>query len=383
MYSHKSIHYIAVAFIFTVLSCKKEIETKNSSEQHSQGYSHIELTEDQMSVAGVRLGSLEKKEMSQSVATNGYFDVPPQNKAQVSSFKPGYVKSSTLLVGDEVKKGTVLTVLENSEYVKIQQQYMEVKGQLEYLELEYERKKILEQEKITSTRNLQRAQADYQSALARSKGLQKELQLMGVNLQQLEAGTYSTEMRIQAPISGTITKVNTAIGKYVLPEEILIEIVNTEHLHVELEVFEKDIMKIKTGQKIIMRIPSMTNEQYLGEVYLVGKTLETDTRTIHVHGHVPEESLFVPGMYVQADILIENRMVQAVPEQAVVSEGQDNYLFLETGEYQSRTRFEKIQIRTGINSNGWIEIVSGEDLPEQASIVLEGAYYLSSVDPGS
>jgi cobalt-zinc-cadmium efflux system membrane fusion protein len=364
--------------MMAVTSCSQVSNNIGSGEQDGELPSQKELTENQMSVAGIALGTLENRELSQVVVTNGYFDVPPQNKAQVSTFKAGYVKSTKLLVGNSVQKGQVLVVLENPEFVRIQQEYMEVKGQLGYLKSEYERKKILEQEKITAKRNLQRAQADYNSTLARFQGLQKELQLMGINMTQLESGNISTVISVRSPISGTVTRVNTAIGKYVLPEEVLVEIVNPDHLHVELEVFEKDISNIEEGQKIRLRIPSLTKSQYWGEVYLVGKALDIETRTIQVHGHVPEEKSFVPGMYVEADIMVESKTVWAVPERAVLSEGEEQYLFIVSGTRDDRTSFKKIPVSTGVNFDGWTEITSTEDLDERTQIVVEGGYYLSS-----
>ncbi len=377
-----SIRYI---YAFLALGLFTDCSTKTTDGDLTQATGRTELitlSQQQKQQAGIQLGALEDREMSDIVVTNGYFDVPPQNKAQISSFKAGYVKSTSLLVGDHVKKGQAVVVLENPEYVKAQQSYMEVKVQLEYLKAEYERKKVLEQEKITAQKNLQKAQADYQSALARFQGLKKELQLMGINLSKLEAGQYTTTMSIRAPIGGTVTKVGTTIGKYVLPQEVLLEMVNTDHMHVELEVFEKDVTKVREGQSIRLRIPNLSDKLYKGEVYLVGKALDPETRSIHVHGHIPEEERFVPGMYVEAEIVVASKMVPALPEQAVWTDGEEAYIFTEIPADGEKVAFRKVRVETGLVSDGWIEVIPQTKLTDGTKVVYEGAYYLSSSSGG-
>ena len=375
--------YTYTLFILSLGSACTHQNNDNGNLTDPSSTQLISISQEQKRKAQIETGLLETRDLSSYVVTNGYFDVPPQNKAQISSFKAGYIKSTKLLVGDRVKKGEVVIVLENPDYVKLQQQYMEVKGQLEYLKAEYERKKILEQEKITAQKNLQKARADYQSAQARFKGLEKELQLMGTNLRNLERGQYSTTISIRSPIEGTVTKVSTAMGKYVLPHEVLLELVNTDHLHVELEVFEKDIMKIREGQSIRIRIPNLSDKEYLGEVYLVGKALDPDTRSIHVHGHIPKEETFVPGMYVEADIIVDTKKVPALPQGAIWSAEDGQYIFLEVISSQSGSDYRKVKVETGMISNDWVEVIPLETISNSARVVYKGGYYLTTATGGS
>jgi cobalt-zinc-cadmium efflux system membrane fusion protein len=368
-----------IPFALFIVSCvDKPQSMETATDSNTQAGVTIKLTKAQTEVANIELGALEEREVFQKVQTNGYFDVPPQNKAQVSTIKSGFIKNTTLLVGDQVKKGQQLVVLENLEFVKVQQKFMEIKGQLDYLKFEFERKKILEQENITAKRNLQKAEADYKTALAQYQGLKKELELMGINPASVTTGNYVSTMIIRSPIEGTITKVNATIGKYIPPEEVLFEIVNTDHLHVELRIFEKDILKIKKGQKIELRIPSMNQEVYNGEIYLVGKALDQDTRTVNVHGHVEEEEEFLPGMYVEASILMGQRVVQVLPAEAVISENEGQSVFIKVSEEQNTGYYRKVGIKTGTESEGWVEIVPNDSIDGTHSIVVKGAYFLTS-----
>lgn len=342
----------------------------------------VKLTKEQAAAAQIELGSLEKKRMAQEVRVNGFFDVPPQNKAQVSAYKAGYVKSTTLLVGDQVKKGQVIVVLENPEFVKVQQSFMEVNGQLDYLKAEFDRKKLLVQENLTAKKNLIKAEADYKTAFARHQGLKKELQMMGINIDRVQAGTYASTIAIRSPIGGTVTKVNATIGKFILQQEVILEVVNTEHLHVELQVFEKDVLKVKKGQRIKVRIPNLNEKVYEGNVYLVGKALDTETRTINVHAHVNEEAGFLPGMYVEADILLEEKEVVALPEEAIVGDENGRFIFVQIGEEDSFGFYKKVEVKTGFENNGWIEVAPLEPIDSAQKVLVKGVYYVSSMLDG-
>ncbi|MDN5217032.1 efflux RND transporter periplasmic adaptor subunit [Fulvivirgaceae bacterium BMA12] len=339
----------------------------------------VTISKEQADEAGIVLGSMERTEVFEKVRANGYFHTPPQNKAQVSAFYPGYVKKTSLLVGDVVKKGQVIAILQNPEYIKLQQRFMEVKGQLEYLKSEYDRKKILAGENIASKKNLMKAEADYNTTLAQYKGLKGELVMMGFDIDNIIAGNYTSSMAVRAPIAGSVTQVNMVIGKYIQPQEVLMEIIDTDHLHVELNVFEKDVLKVKEGQAMQLRLPSINNKIYKGEIHLVGKAFEGDQRTVNVHGHLKDELIeFIPGIYVEADILVKSTTVDALPQAALVSQEGKEYIFTRIGESQGNMEFQRLEVTTGIKGDGWVEIKINEQGDWKGRIVVEGVYFLSS-----
>ncbi len=339
----------------------------------------IVLTKNQKAAAGIELGQLEEKNLSERIHANGYFDVPPDKRAYVSAYRAGYVIQTSFLVGDRVQKGQVMALLENPEYIHLQQNYLEVKGQLDYLKSEYERKKTLAAENITAQKNLLKAEADYKTALAQVQGLQKELEMMGISIQKIEAGNITSFIAVRAPIEGVLAAVNVVLGKHVSPAEVMFEIVNTDHLHLELSVYEKDVLKVKEGQKLMVKIPSLGEETYQGDVYLVGKTFETDKRSINVHAHLQdEEEGFLPGMYVEATIFTGEKLVTAIPEEAVITEGKAAFIFVESAEKENDVSYHKVDVLTGLRSEGWCEVTPLKTLNADAKVVIKGAYYLSA-----
>lgn len=371
---------IPILILSAAFACgPQEKVAENTSADYGGRSDVILLSASQVSAAGISLGSVERRQVFEKVKANGYFEAPPQNRAQVSTFYKGYVKSTLLLVGDTVKKGQVIAILENPEYIKLQQKFMEVNGQLGYLKSEYERKKVLREEDIASQKSLLKAEAEYKSALARHTGLKQELQMMGFNLNNIRKGEYTSSMVIRAPIGGTVTDVNMVIGQHIGTDEILLEIIDTDHLHIELNIFEKDVLKIKEGQPIRLRVPSLGDRIYEGEVYLVGKAFEEEKRTVNVHGHLNDERTeFIPGTYIEAEILVDSDTIEALPEEAIISQAGRDYVFTATGQEGSNQEYQRVEVKTGLKSEGWVEVRPVDDSEFPGSIVVEGVYFLSS-----
>ena len=304
-------------------------------------------------------------------------DVPPQNKEVITTFSGGYVKNSALLVGDKVKKGQALVIIENLGFVEIQQEYLEISEQLNFLKNEYERQKTLFEEQITSQKIYLKAQSNYKTKLAMYNGVRKKLRMLNINPSSVEQGKITSTITLYASISGSVTKVNVSKGSYVSSEDEIMEIVNTDHIHIELAVFEKDVMHIKKGQRIVFEIPEATTDVFEAEVHLVGASIDKISRTTEVHGHLhdDEKNTFSIGMFVDAGIVIASRQAMAAPEYTVVEdEGKMYVLVLEKQENKSYA-FKKVEVKIGKKYNGYTEVLSGSIKPTD-KILIKGAFSL-------
>jgi cobalt-zinc-cadmium efflux system membrane fusion protein len=203
--------------------------------------------------------------------------------------------------------------------------------------------------------------------------------MLNISLQKLQQGNITSLVSLTAPISGYIKQVNVNIGKYVTPNEVLFEIVNTDHMHLELKVFESDIFKVKDGQEIRFSVPNLPDTNLRAEVYLVGKVFENESRAINVHGHLePANSRLIPGMYVNARIMAGTQTVQALPEGAIITEEDKRFIFVNTHQEGERLYFRKVPVQTGISEGGFVEIISSEQAPTAQNVVVKGAYYLQA-----
>ncbi|AEM70600.1 efflux transporter, RND family, MFP subunit [Allomuricauda ruestringensis DSM 13258] len=368
---------IQIAAVFLLLMGCGNKNNKESASQEQGEETGIKVTQEQFDTNDLMISTMEKRTFPKMVETSGMIDVPPENRASVMAFMGGFVKQTSLLVGDKVKKGQLLVVLENQEFLKMQQEYMEVFNQLDYLKAEFERNETLFKEKIASQKNFLQAKSNYETAKARYRGLREQLQMLNISPSKVEQGNISSQAAIYAPISGSITKMNVAKGSYVSPATEILEIVDNDHVHLELTVFEKDILKVKKGQKIQFRIPEASEEAFNGEVYLVGTSIDDAKRSIKVHGHLEheEEANFLPGMFVDAKIMTDTIKTLSLPEEAVIESEGTSYVLKLVNKQGAGYTFERIAVKQGNTYGGYTEIIS-TDLNKADQFLTKGVFDL-------
>ena len=378
------LYYIGIALFF-ITSCGKD----RNADQPEQTVNHAKestviLTSEQVAAIRLKTGQIEKRDLTNVIKANGYLDVPPQNNAVVSPMIIGYVRQINFLVGDNVKKGQVMAELESMEFIDMQQHYVELNAQMMFLKEEFERQKLLIDSDAVSKKTFLKSEIEYKTASSMLEGLKSKLKLLGVNFEKLNQGKVEPRFSLRAPITGSIKMMNTMLGKQVDPSEEVFEIINTEHIHLELSVYEQDASKVKKGQKVWFKIPNQTSSIFEGEVFLVGKDLSEDKRSINVHVHIDgDESQFTVGMYANATIVVEENTSNTLPVTAVVVDGNSTYIFKQAQHNENQYTFEKIAVITGIESDGLIEISDLNELNLEDEIVIEGAFYLLNAFSGS
>lgn len=362
--------------IFTlVLSLLLSCGNKNSKEVIESNIENIQIavTKAQFESEQMVLGELSSQPFEHTILASGTIDVPPHNKANISTFMGGYIVKTPLLVGDRVKKGQLLVTLENTEYVELQQQYLEVAEKIAYLKNEFDRQKTLYEEKISSQKNYLQAESNYKSSLAHYNGLKKKLQMLNINPIKVENGQFTSTINLYAPIEGNVTKVNVSNGSYVSAADVILELVDTDHIHLELSVFEKDIMYIKKGLNIRFKIPETSNETYDAEVHLVGTTIDETTRRVKIHGHLKNEDVpFVVGMFAEATIITNNEEHPALPNSAIVNLDNKSFVLVLNNSDDGNYSFEKLLVETGETSESYSQILNPEII-EDKTILLKGA----------
>lgn len=366
-------------FLFLLIgitSCNTTKPSENETATIEPKDTAIKITAAQFESSKMELGKISWQTFTEGIKTNGFIDVPPANRAKVSAIMGGYVKNSPLLIGDNVKKGQLLLTIENPDFIEIQQNYLEITEKLSYLKLEYERHKILFNEKISSQKNYLKAESNYKSTLATSIGLEQKLGLLGINPSKVKEGNITSEIGIYAPISGSITDVFTSVGEFKTSSEALLEIINIDHKHLELIVFEKDVLSVKKNQPIKFSMPDSSSKKYNAEVYLVGKSIDKN-RTVKVHGHLEDENeSFIVGMYVEAEIVTNSHQKIALPTSSILEEDDTYFILALKDKNEGSYTFEKVNITIGFKNEEWAEVIDGDKILENKQILLKGAFYL-------
>ncbi|WP_139855683.1 efflux RND transporter periplasmic adaptor subunit [Aequorivita sinensis] len=382
-------HYIKSILLllaFILASCnnsEKEVEsTDSTSEEIADG--NIHLSKAQFENAKMEIGQLTEKPFAQTVQTNGVIDVPPQSRAVVSAFAGGYIKNTPLLVGSKVSKGQRLVTIENPEFITLQQNYMETVAQLSYLNSEYERQKTMFEEKITSQKSYLKAESEYKTALARSNSLKKNLQMLNINPASVAAGNIFSQVNIYSPIDGNVTQVFVNTGTYVSPADKIMEIMNTDHIHLELKVFEKDLLQLKKDQEILFSVPEASKETFKGDVHLVGTSIDPNSRIAMIHGHIDEKDSqnFTAGMFVEAQIVTGTSNHLALPENAIVELDGVNYVLLIENENNNEYQLHSARVKVGATYQGYTIIENASEFKKDSRFLTKGGFALLQEEGG-
>lgn len=362
-------------FLLIILSlgCKQP-SGNNKKSDTTLPNSVITLTNEQLKMSEIKLGKIELRELAAYFECNGTIEIPPQHLATISAPAGGIIKTANFIAGQKVNKGNVLATLQNAEYVKIQQEYLETTAQLEYFKAEYERQGELTVENAASVKKMQQAQSDYKTLDARHWSLKAQLAILGINAEKLRPENIVSEISLIAPISGVITGFNANIGKYVNLAETIYEIADVSHKHLVLHVFEKNISNLQINQNVKFKTNANPKNEYNAKIEVIGNAINAQTNTIEVHAHILNNNNSLhKGMYVNAYIITNNKPLYCLPTKAFVKDENKYYIFT-----KQINGFVKTAVTVGIETNNYIEIVNPTKQILTDTVVVEGAYYIDN-----
>lgn len=363
----------------TVASCtnKNENETAEATETPASAEAEeasdlVSLSPAEQQAAGIQTGRIQSRPMGAGLAVTGTLDVPPESAVSITAPLGGFVESTELLQGARVRKGEVLATIRNPEFVTLQQDYLETRARLAYARTELARQKELYEQEVAPQKNYQRAQADYNALQVQTNAQAARLRLAGLPV----GGKIVTTASLRAPRAGFVRAVNVTVGQAVTATDALFEIVDPEHLHVELTVFERDVARVQKGQLIRFTLASDStgsHRERTAHVYLVGKAIGED-RTVRVHGHLDQENdpALLPGLYVRAMIETGRSDAPVLPDVALVRFEGKNYAYA----VEAPGRYRMVPVTLGRSEDNFTEVTLPEAVPATTTFVTTGAYSL-------
>lgn len=361
---------VVVLWVFSAIQCqqKEETTTKTGTPKDENT---VSLTDAQLRNAPIETTELSMQSISTVLKLNGKIDVPPQNLVSVSTPLGGYLKSTGLLPGMKVSKGQVIAVIENPQFVQLQQDYLMAKSKYYFAQLDYNRQKKLNQSQASSDKVMQMAQSEMNSQQIMMNAIAQQLQLVNINAGSVTAGNIRKSVPVYSSINGFVSKVNVNIGKYVNPSDVLFELINPADIHLNLKVYEKDLAMLKTGQRIVAYSNINPDKKYDGEILLTGKDLDGNgIADVHCHFEKYDPEL-IPGMYMNAEVETETSFSNAVPEESVVDFEGKSYVFVEV----KKQTYKMVPVITNESENGFIQILNFQDFKGK-KIVTKNAYTL-------
>lgn len=349
---------------------KDEHTTSEKEDTHAE--TDIHLSKAQLKSAKVKIEALEKRNMRERVEVTGSIEVPPQSRASVYAPMEAFVYSTKLLPGDKVRKGQTVAVLQHPSFIELQYSYLESINKLNVAQSDYERKKKLYESEIASKKAFLTTESAYFSAKSLVDSYASQLEMMGFSPSKVASEGIQKYVYVGAPISGYVVTNNLSKGKFLSANQEMIEIIDNEHLHAELNVFGTDITKLKKGDDFLFRA-SGVDKQYDGKVKLISQKVNAQSKTVNVHGHFEDkEGVLKAGMFINAEVLLGGKKVYAVPEEAIIENEDKSYIFMA----KSDTEFVPLEVTLGDNDGGFVELKTIQDNYYNIKIVTRGTHFL-------
>jgi len=260
--------------------------------------------------------------------------------------------------GQTVAKGQQLVQLRDDQY---QAELQQTRINLAEQERELKRLTPLYHARITSQKDFDAAK----TAVSRAK--------TAVGIVEYQIGNR----RILAPFSGRLGMRNVSIGDLVTPGTKITTLDDISEIKVDFRVSEKYYPEIKPGQKIGVQTAAFPNKTFSGTITAVSPRIDSVTRTVEVRAVVPNpEQKLAPGMLFVVTLELGSRRSINVPEQALMSLGEIQYVYVYL---PGQKRVARREIKLGLRSRGMAEILSG--LKEKELIVVDGVLKLVDGSP--
>ena len=388
-------------FAFFAKQTGSEAHAHEEHEHDEVDFDHIPLTAKQVSTVDLKMGEAVEREMDATIDAKGSLVLRAQAMGDVASLMGGIVKSISVKEGQFVHKGQVVATVENTDVVSLQREYYSAAKECELARIDMERQKLLAQNGAGIKRSLQQAQKDYHVAHANMLGIGRQLAQMGISIAAVAKGKFTTAFPLRAPISGVVSEMTASLGSFADMQTPLMKIRNTQAVECDLNVFEKDLAKIKVGNRVTMSLTNQPGVKLSGTVYGMNQYFNDNAKSVAVHvkldaasvksylhsssGNTHGGKLFA-GMYVSGKIATGSQQCLALPSQAIVNSDGKQYVFALNGApSKGNYSFSRHEVTTGASDGKYTEVklcdhlLKGKDGAAGKKIVTENAYYLASL----
>lgn len=396
---NKQIFIFIFSIIFFISACSTHSHDEKDAHEHEEENTSAteivtitSLHEEQIKAVEIQLGKIENKQLTATLKLNGNLNVPNNNKANATSLYGGVITSIFVQLGTAVKKGQVIARISNPQFIQLQEEYLNVGNKIIFAEQELNRQKQLNAENAGAYKNYQSADAELNTLKTRKASLHQQILLMGIQPNSVSNTNLKSALTVTSPINGTISALFLKIGSYVDVASPVAEIVDNNQLHLDLQIFEKDLPLIKVGQQIHFTLTNNPIHEYDAEVSSIGTAFESESKTIAVHCRVSgNKTGLIDGMNISAIVSLNNAVLPAVPTDAIVNADGKDYIFIvtnkkpkledehrETQKTSNSINFEKIEVIKGVSEVGYTAITPIVDLANETKIAVKGAYFINA-----
>lgn len=373
----------AVTFVgFTFLSQSKAENPNEEEHEEEMDFQNIPLNQKQVSAVDLKFGEVKDRELDAMLQVNGSIVLRSKDMGDVASLMGGVVKNIYVKEGQAVSKGQIVASVENTDVVSLQRDYYSAYRECEMSRLELDRQKTLAASGAGIKKTLQQTEKDYKIAQANLIGIGRQLQQIGISTAAVAKGKFTTVFPLRAPIGGTVSEITASLGSYADMQTPLMKIRNNVAAECDLNIFEKDINKVKVGDKVFLKLTNQPGVSVSGHVYGMNEYFNKGTKSVAVHVKLDAKrgAKLFDGMYVTGQIATGRQLCATLPSKAIVTTDGKDYIFAVNNiQKDGNYSFSRHEVTTGVSNDGFTEVSLCKHIKKGQKIVTDNAFYLASL----
>lgn len=339
----------------------------------------IHLTPEQVATSGIQMALVERRAAAGFMRATATIEAAADRQARVGSRIAGRIVALTAGIGDRVRRGQRLGVIDSPELGRAAADYLAALAGARITRETANRERALFEKRISAEREWREADVAAIRARVEKEAAENRLHALGVTDAELPRqveGHYSSTMSLTSPLDGLVVERSATLGQMAEPSQPLFVVMDLREVWLLIDVYEQDLSQVKPGQRVQVNVPAIPGREFLGAVQNVGAIVDQKTRTVKVRVVLPNPAGDLkPGMFATAtleDTVGESRERLFVPSAAVQRNGTKPIVFVTEGENE----FEPRAVKFGNQGVDWTEVVDGLSAGE--TVVTRGSFALKS-----
>ncbi len=340
----------------------------------------IHFTPEQLQNARITLGRAERRTESAALVTTGEVEPPADGVARVAPRVAGRIAQLTKGVGDQVKRGEVVAVIDSPELGRAKADFIAAAASATVAREGADRERSLFDKQISSEKDLRLAEAEATRARADKEAAEVRLHTLGISdgqLGRLRADDHFTgSFAITSPMDGVVVSRPVNLGQHAEPQDSMFEIMDLRTVWIMIDVYERDLAQVTLGQSVVVHVPAWPARAFTGTVAVIGAVVDHRSRTIKLRVVLSNaDGALKPGMFATVEVAGTKGAPHEgvyVPANAIQRDGQQSLVFVRRGPRE----FEPRVVEIGQVARDWIEVTHG--LSEGEEVATAGTFALKS-----
>ncbi|MBK7136305.1 MAG: efflux RND transporter periplasmic adaptor subunit [Rhodocyclales bacterium] len=345
-------------------------------DEHRDGHGEeeqLKLGAEEIAAAGIKTEELAEQEISEQLVLTATIRPNQDRIAHVAPRVPGRIVKAAVNLGDAVRAGQTLAVLDSLEVGEAHSAWLQARTAQALAKADFERAEALHTDQIIARKDHLRSHAEYEKSKAALAAAADRLRMLGVSPSLSSDGKAVSAFPLTTPFAGTVIEKHAILGELAQPDKALYTVADLSKLWIEANLFEKDLGRVKAGADAVVTVAAYPDAVFEGRLTYIAAVVDKETRTVQARVEVANpDGRLKPEMFATAAVRTGGKgKGLLLPEEAVVLlQGQPTAFVEEHGGFEPRA------VELGDKLRGRVVVKAG--LAAGDKVVTAGTYALKA-----